>query len=1183
MSNPNPIDMQTLIEFYVEQLYLSPHDKDENLELEVKFATRGIHKISRIEYNNAIQRLVSNGFEISNPKNILRIFNEVRNMTTGVKNISNIRTEISGMGNISKYCKSNELTDDMNAIFQQKNNISDNETKIYPVNNDEFNFRTSLTIEKNFYPENISVKNILETWKENKKTFRYISRNTLSHNDFPFNVDVSIVKKSKENKKYAIPVHNFVDSNTLLSLEHYEIEIEFDNDRIKNIIREMVSSSTSSTEKKEVSVSENVKIIKTITSLLNNKVKKVIRYILSGLQETNYPISYTEMNTVIQEYMKVLWKESYKENTKILPRNFIGPSQYTLHMQNILPIDENVNVPNIRDNYTVTEKADGDRKLLFINKTGKLYLITTNMNVQFTGAKTDNKELFDTLLDGEHILYNKKNEFINLYAAFDIYYINNKDLRTLEFTSSEMKTKNYRLVQLTLAIKNLNEYSVIKKGKSPINIKVKTFYLGTPKKSIFIACNTILQKEQDGLFDYETDGLIFTPASFGVGTGEVGKTTNLPTKTTWESSFKWKPVEYNTIDFLVTLKKNDDGQDYVGNIFQNGTNTSSANQIMQYKTAILRVGFDEKKHGYINPCQNIIDDNYTVLNDRDERSSYRPVQFYPSNPTDMEAGICNIMLHTGPSNNKIMKTIEGDIIEDNMIVEFRYVTENDKYWRWQPLRVRYDKTADLRTTGRNFGNAYHVANSNWQTIHKPITNEMIRTGTGIPENIVDEEVYYNVKSGDSLTKGLRDFHNMYVKNKLIKETTTRGNTLIDLAVGKAGDLPKWRHANISFVFGIDISPDNIQNRIDGACARYLNNKKKFKSMHKALFVTGNSSYNIRNTTGIKTFKGKQITNAVFGKGAKDVTELGKGVYNSYGIGKDGFDICSIQFAIHYMFENKNTFHNFLRNVSETTKVGGYFIGTSYDGKKIFQMLSDKKKGESETLYQKKQKIWSVTKEYDNENFEDDDSSLGYAITVFQESINKSAREYLVNYDYLTRMLTNYGFEKINDSEAKQLNFPGSIGSFKSLYSKLENEAKRNKRIESTFEKALTMTESEKKISFLNNYFIYKKIRNVDAETITNNFIGIASQLNDGAPTNLVDGDTQAVNTTVPRIATELPRTHTSNEAPASTAAPAELTTESAVEDPTTVTKPPVKITIKKKKLTRKKTNKTSKTSKTNKT
>ena len=51
------------------------------------------------------------------------------------------------------------------------------------------------------------------------------------------------------------------------------------------------------------------------------------------------------------------------------------------------------------------------------------------MNIQFTGAETKNKDLYESILDGEHILYNKKGQFINLYAAFDIYFINNKFLR----------------------------------------------------------------------------------------------------------------------------------------------------------------------------------------------------------------------------------------------------------------------------------------------------------------------------------------------------------------------------------------------------------------------------------------------------------------------------------------------------------------------------------------------------------------------------------------------------------------------------------------------------------------------------------------------------------------------------------------------------------------------------------
>ena len=51
-------------------------------------------------------------------------------------------------------------------------------------------------------------------------------------------------------------------------------------------------------------------------------------------------------------------------------------------MENIIPINPDLDIPNINDYYTVTDKADGDRKLLFISSKGKLYLIDTNMNIQ---------------------------------------------------------------------------------------------------------------------------------------------------------------------------------------------------------------------------------------------------------------------------------------------------------------------------------------------------------------------------------------------------------------------------------------------------------------------------------------------------------------------------------------------------------------------------------------------------------------------------------------------------------------------------------------------------------------------------------------------------------------------------------------------------------------------------------
>ena len=121
----------------------------------------------------------------------------------------------------------------------------------------------------------------------------------------------------------------------------------------------------------------------------------------------------------------------------------------------------------------------------------------------------------------------------------------------------------------------------------------------------------------------------------------------------------------------------------------------------------------------------------------------------------------------------------------------------------------------------------------------------------IPYQLGDDDIYYNkITNNTSHTRALRDFHNLFVKNILINKVSMKGDNLIDYAVGKGGDLPKWINARLSFVLGIDLMRDNIENQLDGACARYLNYYKKFRVIPRALFLQGNSSVNIKNGRSI---------------------------------------------------------------------------------------------------------------------------------------------------------------------------------------------------------------------------------------------------------------------------------------------------------------------------------------------
>jgi len=1114
------MDLKKLVQIYYNN---SPFTKDikKNQELEVRFGTKSNKPFTKNDYDNVIKKMKSLGFNSSNEQGyyMLRIQNEYLDGRTGKTNISKIRTELSGMNVIQEYCRTNNIKTLLSMQDQQYNQFVQFVNKssalvegqpIKPIDFDDFHFRVSYsneeTINKN---TDRIVRNMVDEWDKSKKIFRYINRVTFRHDDYPINVDISIVKNSKrENNSFRLKTtYRLDDSGVFNNPETYEIELEVDNTRIGP------GTDFNTPE------------------LILNALNKTIKFVLMGLQGTNFPVSYSEQHMVSRSYLKLLYSEKYAnanssamkkdldaevENKRIYPSDFIGPSSYTLQLQNIIPINENMNVPNIRENFVVTEKADGERHLMFISEDGRIYLINTNMNILFTGAVTKEKKIMNSLLDGELIYHNKNGVFINLYASFDIYYLNGKDVRALQFVPSNSniptdadKNKGgnndsrYQILMKTIEI--MQPKSVVNSDYSaPMRIEFKKFYpfmnMMTQKQSesndisisIFGACNIIMQKINDGLFEYNTDGLIFTHTSFGVGSNQIGRAGKL-SKVTWEYSFKWKPPQYNTIDFLVTTKKNKNGEDLVTSIFEDGTNMSSLNQLTQYKTLVLRCGFDEKVHGYLNPCQDVIDDNlpdFEKQGNKDNESGYKPVQFYPSNPYDPMAGLCNIILKKDDTGNDQMFSEENEVFEDNTIVEFRYDLSREGQWRWVPLRVRYDKTSEFRRGIKNYGNAYHVANSNWYSIHNPISEEMISTGQDIPDEIGgDDDVYYNrigINSNNQ-TKAMRDFHNLFVKKILIKSVANKGDSLIDFACGKGGDFSKWINAQLSFVFGIDISKDNLENKLDGACARYLNYRKKFKHIPYALFVNGNSGLNIKNGSAMMNDKAIQITKAVFGEGTKDESKLGKGVVRQFGKGENGFSISSCQFALHYFFKDKDVLREFLKNVAETTALNGYFIGTCYDGKLIFDALKNVEKGNGIQINdsENKVKIWEIKKDYDDEKFPDDSNCVGYKIDVFQESINQLIPEYLVNFDYLNRLMENFGFKIVSREEAKQKGLPEGNGLFSELYMVMLDEMKKNKYtgMGSEYGEAKNMTSYEKKISFLNRYFVYKKIRHVNTSKV----------------------------------------------------------------------------------------------------
>ena len=229
-----------LLQDYI-KIYLAADEKQD--ELEVRFGTKYFNTLSKIDFDNIIEKLKSLGFTTNswttNGEYTLNILNEYSDPRTGRTKTSNIRTTIKGLAAIQRYCKENviksdEASNSRTYTFLQKFPKRRNKTTkeiLKAIDFHNFHFRVNYKTERRLWSNRSVVERLLEDWKNSRKVFRFIKRFTFIHRDYPFKVDCSIVKTSKK-KKFYIPEYNIQDSRVFNNPENYEIEIELDNTKI---------------------------------------------------------------------------------------------------------------------------------------------------------------------------------------------------------------------------------------------------------------------------------------------------------------------------------------------------------------------------------------------------------------------------------------------------------------------------------------------------------------------------------------------------------------------------------------------------------------------------------------------------------------------------------------------------------------------------------------------------------------------------------------------------------------------------------------------------------------------------------------------------------------------------------------------------------------------------------------
>ena len=959
---------------------------------------------------------------------------------------NNIRLSLQGLGVLQSYCRDDVLSDKEYTAM-----IKDRKSLEADLNLPEYELHIKSRRELALAKTSTEVVDILSNWAQTRKAFRLVKR--WSFKGHGMRIDMSMVRSTpKDSRGDFLWQRKFTDVNLFEQPVIYEVEVE------------LIHGDKTATRDTAVSC-----------------FVRGIGEILRAIQGNTLLLQTSVVRSVLEEYKGISRTHEFR-----------GVAPITLEVKNMSD-EESSDEPNIRQNYNVTDKADGLRTHGFCNRQGELFLIDMSMKVYRTGLA--NKACASSLVDGEWVTRSADGKALNVFLIFDIYIdIGGAPCSSLPFTVYNEENKDTRLYKLTQWTTQWNTAGggaqEVAKGltaSSKLQVSQKQFLVTDPAKalSIFTHCASIL----DAPRIYTIDGLILTPNALGLperaGAG-------------FQQQFKWKPAEDNSIDFLVT--------------FQKSARTPLADEVVvtqdpvtgldvRYKIMRLYINSD-KDPAYDNPRNTVLDElplPPPPWAKARTRPGYKPVLFNPPEYSDTLVNTCYVPLvmnfETG-EEFPVTKT-SNEPIQESTIVECRYQPHADPGWRWVPMRIRHDKTerfAKAKTTGKFWRtlNSEKSANSVWESIHNPVTEHMIRTGDGEPSQQEMEELLrgspgaattrrYYMREGtrdDKLAaRGLRDFHNRWIKETIIYDNLLTvpegqaGKKVLDLAVGQAGEYGMWIRKRAGIVLGVDIAEEGIRDPKNGAYSRYMSALIKRGRDHvpPMVFAIGDSSKPLRTGEAGSTPEEKNMLRAVFGTTAPDGPVPKAIQLHSNGTLREGADLAVCMFALHYFFASPATLQGFLNNLKDCVAVNGYFAGCCFDGEHVFQMLRSVERGQSKVGRDGTSEIWSIRKEYDLSEFNADESSVGIPVDVRFVSIGEEYTEYLVNFDYLTLRLREIGFELLTPAELAV--FPGlkhSTNMFRNSYD-----------MAAAAGHVYNMTNAEKEFSFLNRWFIFKRRSNTN--------------------------------------------------------------------------------------------------------
>lgn len=969
---------QTGLSGLVEQIGKENMNKLEDLfskvkkgdEFEFMFFGRKGRYLPQEKYIQLLKYFSNGTYKIVGP-------NDTLDITFSPDNETNYRCTIVGTNNINKFMRKVSMLRNhvvfktLTSLWVKNKNTENFGIELMKkekkgeelVDIDDFDLRARKSKESNVSKEELDMLFQINETSMNKIRYRYKQRTSVfitgnEDSDEFVRVDLTYTRMADIFKRINSAVPN------------YEIEIEY---------------GTKTSSKKE--------------SL--NIMMKQIEIILKIIQQSNHIISRQTIGKVI-EYYKNLFSIQAETNIGTID----GRQVVTLEIQHVTEA-----LPN---KYAVTDKADGERHFLMICD-NHCYLLSQNLDIRDTGIILPESlsEYNGSILDGELIFVPNKNR--HLFLVWDCLFHKGVDVRPLlkiferiafaddviekcfifgkqkgfkfdkepntqDFNLSKKLTFHHN--QISNMISTLNSDIELEKQYPLIRRKYFIGALGARDWEIFAYASTMwtaFTESPDVKCPYFLDGLIFQPL-------EQAYISNA--KESRFQDFKWKPEEKNSLDLYIEFETDADGK--IVSVYDNSYDDFVRNK--PYRICKLYVGQRNK-------------------------GMEVPVLF----KEEQDLHIANLFLDNGE-----VRDLDGNILSDKTVVEFYYNNNPEvlERFKWVPIRTRYDKTESVIRFGRKYGNYVTVADKVWRSIINPVLMsdfddlakgnipeknlyfydkkvEQLRKKIGheLIISATKENVYFQKRT--EIAKPMRNFHN-WIKSNMIYTfahpmyQNNRQLSVLDIGCGKGQDIMKYYYSMAAFYVGIDPDREGLVSATDGAISRYNQQRRRKPNFPKMYFIQADGTADLdlesqKRALNVRKLENEEFFKKFFSAESKDRTM---------------FDIVSIQFAIHYMIRNDETWGCLKRNINNYLRNGGFLLITTFDAEKVMKLLSDKDKYTQEYTDEngKTQILFEIVKKYQNVE-KDVLLGPGNPIDVYISWFSQEGR-YLTEYLVDSRFVSN---------------------------------------------------------------------------------------------------------------------------------------------------------------------------------